>query len=319
MSVVYLTEADVARLLDMPATVDVVEQSFRRMAAGDIANVPRERAIGKGVILHTMSAADNGIGYVGWKAYTTTKSGPRFLVGLYEAADGKLAALIEADQLGQLRTGATTGVAVRHLAADDADRVGLFGTGTQARTQLAAVAAVRKLRQAVVFGRDETRRKEFAAQMSAELGIDVVPAAAAIDAVRGLPIIVTATTSRTPVFAGDDVTPETLVCAVGSNWLNKAEIDATTVRRAAHVVCDDVAACRHEAGDLHAAAEAGAFDWSKAINLAEVVAGRVSAKPVGGAITVFKSVGLAAEDVALGVEIVRRAAKSGVGATLPID
>jgi hypothetical protein len=91
-----------------------------------------------------------------------------------------------------------------------------------------------------------------------------------------------------------------LVCAVGSNWLNKAEIDAETIRRAAHVVCDDVAACRHEAGDLHAAAEAGAFDWSKAVGLADVVAGRTAAKPNQSEIAVFKSVGLAAEDVALG-------------------
>ncbi len=318
MNVVYLTEADVERLIDMPATVDVVEASFRRMAAGDVANVPRERAVGRGVILHTMSAADNGLRYVGWKAYTTTKHGARFLVGLYESETGRLAALIEADQLGRLRTGATTGVAVRHLAPDYADCVGLFGTGTQACTQLAAVAAVRKLRQAVVFGRDETRRREFAAKMSAELNIDVIPAATAGDAVRDLPIVVTATTSRTPVFSGEDVTRGTLVCAVGSNWLDKAEIDAQTIRRAAHVVCDNVAACRHEAGELHAAAKADAFDWSKAVGLADVVAGRAAAKPNRGEITVFKSVGLAAEDVALGVELLRRAANAGIHTTLPI-
>lgn len=315
----YLTEADVAALVDMPTTIDVVEASFRRLAGGEVANVPRQRAVGRGVILHTMSAADDGIGYVGWKAYTTTKHGVRFLFGLYESATGRLAALIEADRLGQLRTGATTGVAVKHLTPDDADRVGLFGTGTQGRTQLAAIAAVRKLRQAVVYGRDETRRRAFAAAMSAELNLEVVPASSPAEAVRELPIVVTATTSRTPVFAGDEVAPGTLVSAVGSNWLNKAEIDVGLIGRAARIVCDDVAACRHEAGDLHAAAEAGAFDWSKAVPLADIVAGRVAGRTSPGEVAIFKSVGLAAEDVALAAEIVRRARDAGIGSMLPID
>lgn len=319
MAMLYLIEADVAGLIDMTATIDVVEKSFQRLAGGEVANVPRQRAVGKGVVLHTMSAADDGLGCVGWKAYTTTKRGARFLVGLYESSTGRLAALIEADRLGQLRTGATTGVAVKHLAAESADRVGLFGTGTQARTQLAAIAAVRKLRQAVVYGRDETRRCEFAATMSAELNVDVVPAASPVEAVRDLPIVVTATTSRMPVFDGRDASPGTLVAAVGSNWLNKAEIDAGLVRRAARVVCDDVAACRHEAGDLHAAAEAGALDWSKAVPLADVVAGRVAGRTAPDEIAVFKSVGLAAEDVALAAEVVRRARDAGVGTMLPID
>jgi len=317
MPFLYLTEADVAQLIDMPAVVGVVEEGFRRMASGGTANVPRQRAVGRGVILHTMSAADDALGYVGWKAYTTTKHGARFLVGLYEAATGALAALIEADRLGQLRTGAATGVAVRHLAPQDADRVGLFGTGTQARTQLAAVAAVRSLRQAVVYGRDETRRRTFAADMAQELGIEVVAAAAPSEAVRNMPIVVTATTSRTPVFDGADLAAGALVCAAGSNWLNKSEIDAATVA-GARVVCDDVAACRHEAGDLHAAATAGVFDWSNAVALADVVAGNVPPRRAAGERTVFKSVGLAAEDVALAAELVQRARAAGAGTTLPI-
>src|SRR4051794_39909063 len=121
MPVLFLTEAEGASLIDMPAMIDVVEASFRRLASGGAVNVPRERAIGKGVILHTMSAADSTLGYVGWKAYTTTKHGARFLVGIAEAATGRWVALLEADRLGQLRTGAATGVAVRHLAVAGAD------------------------------------------------------------------------------------------------------------------------------------------------------------------------------------------------------
>jgi alanine dehydrogenase len=318
MSTLYLTEADVARLIDMPTMLDVVEGSFRRTAAGQVNNVPRDRAVGKGVMLHTMSAADDGLGYVGWKAYTTTKLGARFLVGLYESATGRLAALVEADLLGQLRTGATTGVAVRHLATIDADRVGLFGTGTQARTQLAAVAAARKLRQAVVYGRDEARRRRFAEEMTRELQIEVIPAATPSAVVRELPIVVTATTSREPVFSSSDLAPGTLVAAVGSNWLNKTEIDAECVGRAESIVCDDVTACRHEAGDLHYAERAGTFTWDRAVNLADVLAGRAAGRPNEAAIVLFKSVGLAAEDVAAAAEIVRRAREQGLGTTLPI-
>ncbi len=318
MPALYLTEADVNQLLDMPTTIGLVEQSFLHLAAGQVANVPRNRAIGKGVILHTMSAADDALGYVAWKAYTTTRHGARFLVGLYESASGALVALIEADCLGQLRTGATTGFAVKHLAPPDADRLGLFGTGTQARTQLAAVATVRNLKSVSVYGRDEARRRAFCASVTEELQLDVVPAASPAEAVRGMPIVVTATTSREPVFDGNDLADGCTLCAAGSNWLNKTELDATAVRRAARVVCDEVVACRHEAGDLHFAASHGAFDWSQAVALADVVSGRTVGRTGRDEIVLFKSVGLAVEDVALAVELLKRAREQGLGTQLPI-
>lgn len=316
MAALYLTEFDVHRLIDMPATVGIVEECIRRLALGEATNVPRDRAIGPGIILHTMSAASGYLGHVGWKAYTTTKHGARFLVGLYDST-GAMVALIEADKLGQLRTGAVTGVAVKHLSPPEADRIGLFGTGTQARTQLAAIAAVRKLSKVVVYGRDVERRRSFAAEMSHECGIGVEAVDDPKEVVRDMPVVVTATTSRTPVFDGHDLSPGTLVCAVGSNWLNKAEIDVTTVARAARVVCDDVTACRHEAGDLVPALDAGVFVWDRAIALGDVIAGRFAGVVDSREIALFKSVGLAVEDVAMAVEIVARARRSGLGAALP--
>lgn len=318
MHPLYLTEADVNLLIDMPTTIGIVEQSFVHLAEGQVSNVPRNRAVGKGVMLHTMSAADDALGYVAWKAYTTTKHGAKFLVGLYESTSGRLAALIEADRLGQLRTGATTGVAVKHLARPDADRLGLFGTGTQARTQLEAVADVRELKKVFVYSRDIERRTAFAKSVSEELQLDVVPVASPSEAVRDLPIVVTATTSREPVFHGDDLSPGCTLCAVGSNWLNKTELDATAVRRAVRIVCDDFVACKHEAGDLHFAASQGAFDWSHAVALAEVVAGRAAGRTSPEEIVLFKSVGLAAEDVALAAELLKRAKEQGRGVELPI-
>jgi alanine dehydrogenase len=318
MSALYLTETDVAKLIDMPAVIGVVEEALKHLADVPDANVPRQRAKGSGIILHTMSAAADYLGFTGWKAYTTTKRGARFLVGLYGNATGELVALLEADRLGQLRTGATTGVAVKHLARADADSMGLFGTGTQARTQLSAVAAVRPIKQALVYGRDEARRRRFCDEMEDELGIDVVPAGSPEEAVRGMPIVVTATTSREPVFAGADLAPGALVCAVGSNWLNKAEIDVITIAHAARVVCDDVAACRNEAGDLVPAVTEGKFNWSAAVGLPEILAGRKVGRKSNDEIIVFKSVGLAIEDVALAVELVQRAKAAHFGRSLPL-
>jgi alanine dehydrogenase len=317
MPTLYLTESDVARLVDMPAVLDVVETAFHKLGLGEVSNVPRHRATAEGVVLHTMSAAVDYLGYCGWKSYTTTRSGARFLVGLYENATGELVALIEADGLGQLRTGAVTGVAAKHLAAKGAKRAGLIGTGTQARTQLAAVVTACKLKEASVYSRDPERRASFASWLSDELQIAVKAVDTPAQAVRDMPIVVTATTSREPVFAGDDLSPGTLVCAAGSNWLNKSEIDVRTVRRASRVVCDDIAACKHEAGDLQPALREGVFDWQQAVSLGDVIAGKADGRRTADEIILFKSVGLAMEDIALGAEVLRRAKEAGIGTHLP--
>ena len=158
MGAIYLSEADVMALVDMPMAIAAVEEAFRHLAAGDAENVPRVRARAPGVILHSMIAAAGYLGYVGWKCYTTTRAAARFHVGLYEQSTGSLVALVEADHLGHLRTGATTGVALRLMASPEAKELGLFGSGRQAETQLAAAAAVLPLRQAFVYSRSEQRR-----------------------------------------------------------------------------------------------------------------------------------------------------------------
>lgn len=312
----YFTESDVTHLLDIRLAIETIEEAFRRLAAGEAMSVPRQRATAPGIVLHSMSAAAQYLGLVGWKCYTTTKQGARFLMGLYDAGSGELRALIEADRLGQLRTGAVTAVGAKSMALDDADQAGIFGAGHQAETQLAAVAAVRKLKRAVVFSRNEANRVAFARRMTAELALDVVPVERPQQA-ADLPIVITATTSRTPVFDGRWLREGTFVAAVGSNWPQRAEIDTTVIRRAENVVCDSIEACRHEAGDLIIASAQGAFDWSQATELADVVAGTSVGRSRRESITLFKSVGLAIEDVALGGMLLELARRSGVGRELP--
>lgn len=316
MSCLYLTEADVDRLIDMPTAIDAMQRAFVSLAEGRAINVPRKRAKAGGVVLHSMSAAAEYLGLVGWKQYTTTRDGARFLVGLYDHETGALRALISADRLGQIRTGAVTGLAARWLAAESAGQVGVFGSGWQAESQLTAVAAARPIKQAVVYSRDPDRRRAFANRMTKTLGIDVRPADAPREAVEGMPIVVTATTSRVPVFDGAWLDDSALVCAIGSNWLNKAEIDITTVQRAARVVCDSIACCREEAGDFQASLQADVFAWSDAVELPQIVTRRM---PSVEGIQIFKSVGMALEDIALGHVLLDRAEQNGLGSVLPID
>ena len=316
MCALYLTEADVQRLLTIDIAIDVCEEAFRRLAAGEAENIPRARAQAPGIVLHAMSAAAGYLGLVGWKCYTTTRQGARFHVGLYDAS-GSLLAMIEADKLGQLRTGATTGVAVEWMADPQAAEMGLFGAGWQAEMQLAAVARVRPIKIAYVYSRNEQKRRDFAERMSDQLGIEVRPVDRPQEAAEELPIVVTATTSREPVFDGGSLAEGTLVCAVGSNWLNRAEIDSNVIRRADNIVCDSIQACQIEAGDFADALEKGVFDWPRAVELSQVVAGRATARNTRESIVLFKSVGLAIEDVALGGKLLELAREQHVGRELP--
>jgi ornithine cyclodeaminase/alanine dehydrogenase-like protein (mu-crystallin family) len=250
---------------------------------------------------------------VGWKQYTTTKQGARFLVGLHDAKSGELTALIEANKLGQMRTGAVSGVAANLLADRHANSLGLLGTGWQAESQLAAVAAVRPLRTALVHSRDPDRRRAFAERMRQELGIDVRAVDHARLAVEYQPIVITATSSKTPVFDGRWLTRGTLVCAMGSNWLHKAEVDVATIEAANLVVCDSIAACQAEAGDLIKPLAEGVFHWRDAVELADIAAGKHPGRRSSEETIVFKSVGLGIEDVALAAKVVELARERSVG------
>jgi ornithine cyclodeaminase/alanine dehydrogenase len=227
-------------------------------------------------------------------------------------------ALVEADRLGQLRTGATTGVAVGWMAEMSAAEVGLFGAGHQAETQLEAVARVRQLKSVYVYSRNPARRADFAARMSAKIGCQVIPVDRPQEAAEDLPIVITATTASEPVFNGNDLAEGTLVCAVGSNWPQKAEIDADVIRRADNIVCDSIEACQSEAGDFRDARQRGIFSWPKAVELADVVSGRESGRNNNDSVVLFKSVGLAIEDVALGSKLLELARAQGIGRELEL-
>jgi alanine dehydrogenase len=296
----HLTESDVRRLLPMTKALELVEAGFRHLAAGQAANHPRRRLQhNSSATLHYMTAVDLATGYIGAKLYTThPRTGAHFIVLLW-AADGTPLASIEANALGQIRTGAATGVATRFLSRPDARVAGLIGTGFQARTQLEAVACVKNLSEARVFSRLEERRCKFAAEMSELLALPVLPVASAEEAVQDSDIVITATNSREPVLRGEWLSLGAHVNAVGSNQARRRELDSDAVGRAALIVTDSLEQARMESGDLIAAVEAGAAAWDQVVELAEVVAGNHPGRCQAKDITLFKSNGLALEDIAV--------------------
>lgn len=317
MTTLFLTEDDVRELMDMETSITVVEEVFRQLAEGNASNVPRTRARAEGIVLHTMSGSAAYLGLVGWKCYTTTRQGARFHVAIYDIETGEMRALIEADYLGQLRTGAASGVATEYMARPDSAVVGIFGSGLQASTQLKAVCSVRRIERVAVYSRSEENRNSFADEMSEFCATDVIPVHSPDEAAAEKDIVICATTAKTPLFDGRVLDEGTHLNVVGSNFLQKAEIDVTTVQRAESIVCDSIEQCKLEAGDFVEALQNGATDWNLMHELSDVVTGRATGRAVPQDITLFKSVGLGVEDVAMAGKILERAQEAGLGKELP--
>jgi ornithine cyclodeaminase/alanine dehydrogenase-like protein (mu-crystallin family) len=312
--VLLLNEDEVRHLLTMDLALEAVEQGLRKMALDEAHNIPRARAQTDHAMLHTMGAAIKSLGVMGTKVYATSrKNAAPFLVSLFDGRSGALLCLMQADYLGQMRTGAASGIATRIMARPDAAEVGLYGSGKQARTQLLAVCAVRRARRVQVYSPHEGRRRAFAAEMSERCQTEVVPVARPEMAAEDKDVIITATTSREPVLHGQWVAEGTHINAVGSNFLGKAELDVVAIRRCADVVVDSKDQARLEAGDLQQAIDVGSLHWSDVRELGQVIVGRYPVRKHAHDVTLFKSLGIAIEDVAVAARVYARAQAEGVG------
>ena len=313
MPVLHLTEADVGRLVTIDLALEAVAAAFRKLGCDEAENLPRRRCQTDQVVLHVLPAAAKTLGAIGFKAYTTSKQGARFHVTLFDSKTGAMTAILEADLLGQFRTGAASGIATKKLARTDSSNVGCIGSGKQARTQILAVCKVRKIKQVKAYSPDPERCRKFAEAMSAEAGVEVVAASTAEEAVRGMDIVITATNAREPVLKGEWLADGAHLNLVGSNFLTKAEADVEVFRRATLVTVDSKEQARLEAGDFVAAMNAGVLQWSDVLEFAPVLVGRYPGRETPEAITVFKSLGLGIEDVALAVKLVELAKMQGMG------
>lgn len=302
----WLSEDDVATLATPGDTVPVIEECFRRMAAGEVELMPRRRFPVDGGYFAVMAAADRGLGVAGLKSYTLVNGHLEFVVCLFDLASGALTATIAADRLGQIRTGAATGVAAKHLAKEGASSVGLIGAGWQAHSQLAAIrAALPGVSRVLVSSRTAEKAKAFAVANDALV--------APPDEVGACDIVVTVTTAKRPVLEGAWLSPGALVCAVGANDPRARELDDAVIERASFVCCDSIEDAQLESGDLIMPIAEGRLAWADVRELHEVVAGTVQARAGADDVVLFKSNGIAPWDLALGHELVQRAVARGVG------
>lgn len=313
-----LREADVEVLLPILEAIESVEQGFQLLGAGEATNYPRQRGNSPGATLNVMWAMAPTLGAMGVKVYpivrTDVTQGSSFTFLLYGLPEGKLEAVIEADTLGQRRTGAASAVATRHLARPESETLAIFGAGWQAESQVEAVVRVLpRLRRVFVVGRSVERRDRFIEKMRGNLKLPVAPAGPE-EAVRAADVIITITGSSEPVFDGAWLREGTHVNAAGVSFPNKRELDSETLRRAARVVADSAEAARIDGGDILL----NDFEWDRMEELGPIIAGRLPGRRTEEEITVFESHGLALEDLVCAVKVLARARESGIGTELPI-
>lgn len=303
----YLTEANVNSLLAPADALEAVEGCFRRLAAGAVENRPRERLRLEDGAFAVMAAVDRELKLAGLKAYTWLPGGTPFVVVLFDTERAELAGVIEADKLGQLRTGAASGIAATYLARSGASSLGVLGCGWQARSQVACIReALPGIERVVAYCRTPERLAAFCKETGAQAGESHRDPAAC-------DVVVTVTTSRDPVLRGEWLRDGTLVCAVGANDPRARELDNVVLERAAFVCCDSREQARLESGDLIEPVEAGVLDWLEVHELQEVVAGELEGRQSDDDIVVFKSNGIAAWDVAIGAVALEKARKKKVG------
>lgn len=305
-----ISEREVNELVSFGDAIKAVEDGFRLLGSGNAVNLPRRRAIVPGAVLHVLQGAVLGdYGVAGLKAYLTTRSGARFVVLLFSINTGELLAVIEADRLGQLRTGAASAVATKYMARRDSSVLGIVGSGTQARAQFEALVEVLRPRLVKVMSRTRSHAEDFANFIKSR-GFDVVVVDSYADVCRGVDVLVTATNSKDPFIRGSYLSEGMHINAIGSNWANRAELTPDAVLRADLIAVDDPNQAREEAGDL---IMAGGGVWGRVVPLADVVTGRVKGRPSESSITLFKSMGIAVEDLVLAKVIYDRAVKRGLG------
>jgi alanine dehydrogenase len=316
---IFLDEATVMRLVGMSDALDATEEVFREAGQGNVTNVPRVRASLNDGTLRITAAVLNYRGYYGVKVSSTTVFGRNAgrVFCLYREDGGELCAIVQVFAMGALRTGAASGVATRHLANDDARVLGVIGSGRQARTQVEAIARVRPIREVRAFSRSAENRAQFCQDITARLGIAAQPVETAREAATGCDVVVTSTTATAPVLLGEWLSPGTHVNAIGANYENRRELDSAAVARARFIATDDTEQVRYEATDLVAPVKEGLLSWDRVVPLGDVVAGHVTGRAAKEDITLYKSLGVAIEDVALAIRAFEKAKAEGIGTPLP--
>lgn len=314
---IYLNESDVECLLEMPAVIEAVETVMAAHGRGEVVDFPRQRVRLPGSITHLLQAGVPYLNLTGFKVYTSSGGRARFWVHLFDANNGDPVAVLEADRLGMMRTGAAGAVAAKWLARPNVSVVGVFGSGWQAEGQVLALCAVFSPSQIKVFSRDRDRLLSFCERMTGLTGCNVLPAASAEETVRGSDIVVTVTTSAKPLFDAAWLEPGTHINAAGSNSLARQELSESSLRRVSLICVDARETALREAGDLLPLLEKGRTQPGRWVELGELIAGVRSGRTHDSEITLFESQGMGIQDIAVAARLLVLARERGVGTALP--
>jgi len=314
---IFLTEEEVVQLLPINEAVDCLDRAFLEQGLGSVRNHPRNRTQSGAMGVTMMVSVLGGSGFGGFKVmgggYRSS------MVTLYGEDPPRMLAMMESRELGQIRTGAASGVATKYMAREDATTVGMIGTGHQAISQLTAVCAVRPITQVKAYSRNPDRRTAFCSAMAELLGIDVVPVESAKEAMLGTDIVIAITNVQTldPVILGEWLEPGMHINAAGANSLNRRELDDAAVTRSAIVVADAIDQAKIECADLVLPIDAGLLGWDSILELGQIVTGEKKGRTSPSDITLFESQGIGMEDVAVAAHIFAKAKSEGVGVELP--
>lgn len=314
----FLTDADVDRCITLAEMIPAIAEMQAHFGQGQAVNLTRRRVATPGGYLAVMGGALDYAGVLGVKTFTHTRSGYSFQVSLYDAATGALLLYTQANRLGQLRTGATTGVAVRHLANPGPLQVGIIGTGNQAGDQLRAVCAVREVSAVRAFSRNPDNRQAFAERMTADLGLPVRAAASNRDAVADCDVVIAIAAAQTPVVQGEWLSAGATVIGAGPTLRRFREVDDATIAGAHRHFVDSLDQAPLECGDIAAAVDLGLTQWSRFYELRHVVAGVIPGRTQPDAKIYCKLMGTGVADVAAAKLALERAQALGIGTELPL-
>ena len=310
-----LTHDDVIASVTMAQAIETMEGAFKEEGEGGIILPPRTNMAVDGGWLRVGPVAMPRSGWMGLKAMNLVAGvGLRYQVHLYAIATGELLAIMDAQHLTTLRTGATSAVATRLMARPGRFHVALLGSGVEAKAQLEAMHAAGRVRSAAVFSPTQANRDALAHEFRERFAMDVVAAGSAREAVEGAELVLAAVKSKQPVLHGAWLAPGTHVNSVGTARRDQRELDVAVFERSARIAVDTEEGVFGEAGD--AVVAAATLDRSKVHELSALAAGRVVGRVDDEEITVFKSVGTGIQDIALAAVVYAAARARGLGRDL---
>lgn len=316
--VLFLGESEVEELLSMKDAMEVLEAMFSEQGRGNIINHPRHRVRTKKSMLHYLAGAVPSMNVMGYKAYSSSRAGIKFRVFLHDINSGELLSIMDGNYMGMIRTGAATGVATKYMAREDSQVTGILGTGWQSKGQLMAVKEAMDINHFKAYSRNADKREAFCKEMEKLLVAEVIPVETAEEVLEGSDIVITSTTAAEPLFDGELIQSGVHINAIGANFLYKREIDEKTVRKSDIIVVEDKEQCKYEAGELLPVVDKGRLEWDKLTELGEVVVGKERGRNNDEEITLFKSLGIAVEDIAIAAHLYSLAKSAGVGKQLDI-